>query len=216
MCLLVIKLLSLAFSSLSVLLPLRLVWESAHGIFPLSAGSLLALPIGGAGWRLEGLGVGRDTLFLVLLALPSSIISLSRISVSVFDSSLLISNTIRSSLMCTPLPRDPSTCQLQPLFKGLDPSPMRPLLKASSFLIFFLICHDLFFKNLFTYFYFWLHWVFVPAHGVASGGYSLLQCACFLLQWLFLLWSTGSRRAGFSSCSSRAVEHRLSSCGTWA
>ena len=39
---------------------------------------------------------------------------------------------------------------------------------------------------------------------VASGGYSLLLCAGFSLRWLLLLWSTGSRSAGFSSC------------GTWA
>ena len=31
-------------------------------------------------------------------------------------------------------------------------------------------------------------------------GYSSLQCAGFLLWWLLLLWSTGSRSAGFSSC----------------
>ena len=31
-------------------------------------------------------------------------------------------------------------------------------------------------------------------------GHSSLQCTGFLLQWLLLLWSTGSRRAGFSSC----------------
>ena len=37
----------------------------------------------------------------------------------------------------------------------------------------------------------------------ASGGYSLLQC-------------TGSRCTGFSSCGTRALEHRLSSCGSWA
>ena len=67
--------------------------------------------------------------------------------------------------------------------------------------------------------YFWLHWVFVAVRGrslvVASRGYSLLWCAGFSLWWL-LLWSTGSRRAGFSSCGSRALEHRLSSCGTRA
>ena len=62
--------------------------------------------------------------------------------------------------------------------------------------------------NLFILFiYFWLCWVFVAARGlslvVESGGYSLLQCAGFSLWWL-LLWSTGSRRSGFSSC------------GTWA
>ena len=56
--------------------------------------------------------------------------------------------------------------------------------------------------------YFWLHWVFAAARRlslvVASGDYSLLRCAGFSLQWLPLLWSTGSRHAGFSSC------------GTWA
>ena len=61
--------------------------------------------------------------------------------------------------------------------------------------------------NLFIY-YLWLHWVFVAAHGlslaVESRGYSSLRCAGFSLQWLLLLWSTGSRRAGFSNCGSWA------------
>ena len=39
---------------------------------------------------------------------------------------------------------------------------------------------------------------------VASGGYSSLRCAGFSLRWLLLLQSTGSRRAGFSSCGTRA------------
>ena len=66
------------------------------------------------------------------------------------------------------------------------------------------------FLNLFLNFiyYFWLHWVFVAVRGlslvVASGGYASLGCTGFSLQWLFLLWSTGSRCTGFSSC------------GTWA
>ena len=51
---------------------------------------------------------------------------------------------------------------------------------------------------------------------VASEGYSSLQCASFSLQRLLLLRSSGSRRVGFSSCGSRALERRLSSCGTWA
>ena len=45
----------------------------------------------------------------------------------------------------------------------------------------------------------------------ASGGYSLLQCVGFSLQWLLLLRSTGSRRAG-----SVVVAHELScsvACG---
>ena len=72
--------------------------------------------------------------------------------------------------------------------------------------------------NLFIYF--WLRWVFVAARGlslfVASRGYSSLWCVGFSLWWLLLLWSTGSRHAGFSSCDSRALERRLSSCGTQA
>ena len=58
-----------------------------------------------------------------------------------------------------------------------------------SFFFFF----NLFFKN------FWLCWVFVAAHRLSlvaeSGGYSSLGCAGFSL-----LWSTGSRRMGFTSC----------------
>ena len=58
-----------------------------------------------------------------------------------------------------------------------------------------------FFINLFIYL--WLRWVFVAARGLslaaASTGYSSLRCAGFSLWWLLLLWSTGSRRKGFSS-----------------
>ena len=43
-----------------------------------------------------------------------------------------------------------------------------------------------------------------------------MWCAGFSLWGLLLLQSTGSRRAGFSSGGSRALEHRLSSCGAWA
>ena len=65
-----------------------------------------------------------------------------------------------------------------------------------------------------------LRWVLVAACGIclvaASGGYSSLRCAGFSLQWLLLLWSTDSRHAGFSSCGSRDLECRLSSCGARA
>ena len=58
---------------------------------------------------------------------------------------------------------------------------------------------DSFFKK-FLFIYFWLRWVFVAVCGLslvaASGGYSSLRCAGFSLQWLLLLRSTGSRRAG--------------------
>ena len=50
----------------------------------------------------------------------------------------------------------------------------------------------------------------------ASGDYSSLRCAGFSLWWFLLLQSTGSRCVGFSSCGSRALEHRLSSCGARA
>ena len=61
-----------------------------------------------------------------------------------------------------------------------------------------------FFKNLFIY----LFLVLVAACRLslvgASRGYSSLRCAGFLLRWLLLVWSMGSRPTGFSSC------------GTWA
>ena len=41
-----------------------------------------------------------------------------------------------------------------------------------------------------------------------------MQCTGFSLRWLLLLWSTGSRHTGFSSCGTRTLEHRLSSCVT--
>ena len=66
---------------------------------------------------------------------------------------------------------------------------------------------------LYLFIYFWLCWVFIA---VESGGYSFLRCAGFLLRWLLLLWSTGSRHVGFSSCGTQALERRLSSCGSWA
>ena len=57
---------------------------------------------------------------------------------------------------------------------------------------------------------FWLCWVFValcgPSLVVVSGGYTLLRCVGFLLLWLLLLQSTGSRHAGFSNCSMWAQE----------
>ena len=77
-----------------------------------------------------------------------------------------------------------------------------------------------FFKFFVFIIYFWLRWLFVAAHGLSlvatSGGYPSLQCMGFSLRWLFLLWSTGSRRTGFSGCGSRALECRLSHCGTRA
>ena len=47
---------------------------------------------------------------------------------------------------------------------------------------------------------------------VESGGYSLVAGRRLLT---VVAQSTGSRRTGFSSGSSRALEHRLCSCGAW-
>ena len=75
--------------------------------------------------------------------------------------------------------------------------------------------NSFFFFNLFLFIYFCLHWVFNAARGLslvaASGGYSSLWFAGLSLQWVLLLWSTGSRRMGFSSCGLQALERRLSS-----
>ena len=50
--------------------------------------------------------------------------------------------------------------------------------------------------------------VFVAAHRLplveASGRYSSLRCVRFSLQWLLLLWGTGSRGTGLGSCGTQA------------
>ena len=60
------------------------------------------------------------------------------------------------------------------------------------------------FLTVFLFIYFWWCWVFIATHGLsrvaASGGYSLLWWAGFLLWWLLLLQCTGSRAPGLS-CS---------------
>ena len=45
--------------------------------------------------------------------------------------------------------------------------------------------------------YFWLLWVTVGALSQVAviGGFSLVGCTGFSLQWLLLLWSRGSRHA---------------------
>ena len=59
---------------------------------------------------------------------------------------------------------------------------------------------------LFIYLFFGYVGSFVAARRlslvVVSRGYSLLWCPGFSLRWL-LLWSMGSRCAGFSSCGTR-------------
>ena len=61
----------------------------------------------------------------------------------------------------------------------------------------------------FFFFFFWLHWVFVAVRGLclvaASGGHPSPWCTGPSWRWLLSLQSTGSRRAGFSSCGTRAL-----------
>ena len=77
-----------------------------------------------------------------------------------------------------------------------------------------------FFKKINLFIYFWLNWISVAARGLplgaASVGHSSLRFMGLSLRWFLLLWSTGSRCVGFSSCGSRALECRLGSCGAWA
>ena len=107
----------------------------------------------------------------------------------------VVSNTIASSYMC----------QFEFKFK---------LIKIKN-LVSQLPNHIFFFKIFFfkgqvfyLFIYFWLRCVFVAARGLslvaASGGNSSLQCVGFSLWWLLFLQSMGSRRAGFSSCGTRA------------
>ena len=95
---------------------------------------------------------------------------------------------------------------------------MISLFRTSVSLVFWVCLFVYLFIYLFIYF--GLRWVVVAARGLSlvavSGGYSLLRCAGFSLQWLLSLRSTGPRHMGFSSCGSRALERRLSSCGAWA
>ena len=65
------------------------------------------------------------------------------------------------------------------------------------------------FKNFFTYlFIFGCVGSSLLLHGlslvVASGGYSLLRCAGFSLQWLLLLWTADSTDMSFNCCGMQA------------
>ena len=81
--------------------------------------------------------------------------------------------------------------------------------------------------NLFILFiYFRLRWVFIATHGLSlvavSGGFCCgvraSRCGGFSCCRAWVLGTrasaVGARR--LSSCGSRALEHRLSSCGAWA
>ena len=79
--------------------------------------------------------------------------------------------------------------------------------KIDRIVVFFLYEPDILFY-LFIYVYFWLRWVFVAARGLFSNcgerGLLFVVVLGLLIGWLLLLWSTGSRHAGFSSCGTRA------------
>ena len=92
---------------------------------------------------------------------------------------------------------------------------------AKDSIVFFLFCFVFLTNDFFFYFYlfiliyFWLHWVFLAAHGlslvVASGDHSSSWCTGLSLLWPLLLRSTSSRCAG-----SVVVAHRPScsmACG---
>ena len=64
----------------------------------------------------------------------------------------------------------------------------------------------------FFFFFFFNKFIYLFIGGVGF----LLRCTGFSLQWPLPLRSVGSRCVGFSSCGSRALECRLSSCGAWA
>ena len=82
-------------------------------------------------------------------------------------------------------------------FACVDLSPMA----VQQFLFFFLIL----FIYLFIFGCIGSSWQHAGLSLVAaSRGYSSLQCTGFSLQWLLLLWSTDSRRVGFSSCGMQA------------
>ena len=93
----------------------------------------------------------------------------------------------------------PSKCQLKLSFQLLlFRCVLRRIDHLSAFEAQQIVC-------LYNFFFFsWLCWVFIAVCRlslvVVSGGYSSFQCAGFSLSWLLLLRSTGSRRAGFSSC----------------
>ena len=64
------------------------------------------------------------------------------------------------------------------------------------------------FLKIYLFIYFWLHWVFIAAHGfslvAANGSYSSQQCTGFSLQCVIMPQSTSSTVHGFNSCGTQA------------
>ena len=81
--------------------------------------------------------------------------------------------------------------------------------------------YDLVEVHIYIYIYIFLIYLFLAALGLCSCMRAFSSCSeqgllFIVVRWLLLLWSTGSRRAGFSTCGSQALECRLSSCGARA
>ena len=77
--------------------------------------------------------------------------------------------------------------------------------------------------NLFILLFYFIYLLFLAALGLCCCVWAFSSCGeqglLFLLRWLLLLQSAGSRHAGFSSCGTWAsvvVARRLSSCGSRA
>ena len=85
-----------------------------------------------------------------------------------------------------------------------------------------------YYKFIYLFIYLWRNWVFIAecglSLGAASRGYSSLWCVDFSHCCGFSCcraWALGTLASvvvarGLSSCGSRALECRLSSCGAWA
>ena len=103
------------------------------------------------------------------------------------------------------VPGEASFLSLQITTFLLCPHMAFPLCASLGLLSFFFF---LIFKILFYLFIFGCVGVFVAAHGLSlvawSGSCSSLWCTGLSLWWLLLLWRTGSRHVGFSSCGTRA------------
>ena len=79
---------------------------------------------------------------------------------------------------------------------------------------------QIFFKYFFQFIYLFVCFLFLAVLGLRCCALAFSscskQCTGFSLSWPLPPQSTGSRHTGFSCCGSRALERRLSSCGTQA
>ena len=117
-----------------------------------------------------------------------------------------------SSLLFTGMPsQDAIFSQEGNTEKEMNVGSQTVMSQVSSVLCFFLIILFLIFRVFFFLAVLGLCCCGGSSPVVASGSYSLvLVCSS---QWLLSSQSRGSREHGLHSCSSQALEHRLSSCG---